>query len=59
MGAIMYRLAEMDFSDRLGVVVNELVADDMDRQEEMPKAQGAKACDLATAYLDVAVFGAP
>ena len=53
----MYRLAEMDFSDRLGVVVSELVPDD--RQEETLKAQGAKASDLATAYLDVAVFSAP
>ena len=55
----MYRLAEMDFSDRLGVVVSELVPDDMDRQEETPKAQGAKASDLATAYLDVAVSSLP
>ena len=57
MGAIMYRLAEMDFSDRLGVVVGELVPDEMDRQEETLK--GSKASDLATAYLDVAVFSAP
>jgi hypothetical protein len=59
MGAIMYRLAEMDFSDRLGVVVGELVPDEMDRKEETLKAKGSKASDLATAYLDVAVFSAP
>ena len=33
----MYRLAEMDFSDRLGVVVGELVPDEMDRKEETLK----------------------
>jgi hypothetical protein len=55
----MYRLAEMDFSDRLGVVVSELVPDDMDRQEETLKAKGAKASDLATADLEMAVFSAP
>lgn len=55
----MYRLAEMDFSDRLGVVVSELVPDEMHRQEETLQAQGAKASDLATACLDVAVFSAP
>ena len=55
----MYRLAEMDFSVRLGVVVSELVPDEMDRQEETLKVQGAKARDLTTAYLDVAVFSAP
>ena len=55
MGAIMYRLGEMDFSDRLGVVVGELVPDEMDRQEETLKGSS----DLATAYLDVAVFSAP
>jgi hypothetical protein len=59
MGAIMYRLAEMDFSDRLGVVVSELAPDDMDPQQETPKAQGAKASDLATADLEMAVFSAP
>ena len=53
----MYSLAEMDFSDRLGVVVGELVPDEMDRREETLK--GSKASDLATAYLDVAVFSAP
>ena len=55
----MYRLAEIDFSDRLGVVASELVPDEMDRQEETLKAKGSKASDLATAYLDVAVFSAP
>jgi hypothetical protein len=59
MGAIMYRLAEMDFSDRLGVVLSELVPDEMDRQEETLKAKGAKASDLATADLEMAVFSAP
>ena len=64
MGAITYRLAEMDFSDRLGVVVSELVPDDMDPQQEAPKAQAAKASDLATASspdrdLELAVFNAP
>ena len=48
MGAIMYRLAETDFSDRLGVVVGELVPDEMDPQEETLKE--SKASDPATAY---------
>ena len=48
MGAIMYSLAEMDFSDRLGVVVGELVPDEMDPQEETLKE--SKASDPATAY---------
>ena len=55
----MYRLAAMDFSDRLGVVVSELVPDEMDRQEETLKVQGVKTRDFATAYLEVAVFSAP
>ena len=45
--------------DRLGVVVSELVPDDMDPQQETPKAQGAKASDLASGDLDMAVFSAP
>ena len=65
MGANMYRLADMDFSNRLGVVVSELAPDEMDRQDQTLDAkQGATLSDLSTASsptrdLERAVFGAP
>jgi hypothetical protein len=65
MGVIMYTLANIDFSNRLGVVVSELPAHEMDRQDQaLDTKQGATLSDLATAsspagHLDMAVFGAP
>ena len=56
----MYRLADVDFSNRLGVVVSELAPEEMDRQDH---TLGAKRSDPATASsadrgLEMAVFGA-
>ena len=56
----MYRLADVDFSNRLGVVVSELAPEEMDRQDQ---PLGAKRSDPATASstdigLEMAVFGA-
>jgi len=54
----MYRLADVDFSNRLGVVVSELAPEEMDCQDQL----GAKRSDPATASsesgLEMAVFGA-
>jgi hypothetical protein len=54
----MYRLADVDFSNRLGVVVSELAPEEMDRQDQL----GEKRSDPATASsergLEMAVFGA-
>lgn len=60
MGAIMYTLANIDFSDRLGFVVSELMPDETDRQDETLDArQGAAlAASLPAGGLEVAVFGA-
>jgi hypothetical protein len=33
-GAIMYALANIDFSDRLGFIVSELTPDEIDRQDQ-------------------------
>jgi hypothetical protein len=61
----LYKLADMDFSNRLGVVVSELAPDEMDRQDQTLDAkQGATLSDLSTASsptrdLERAVFGAP
>jgi hypothetical protein len=56
----MYRLADVDFSNLLGVVVSELAPEEMDRQDH---TLGAKRSDPATASsadrgLEMAVFGA-
>ena len=56
----MYRLADVDFSNRLGVVVSELAPEEMDRQDH---TLGAKRSDPATASsadrgLEMAVFSA-
>jgi hypothetical protein len=56
----MYRLADVDFSNRLGVVVSELAPEEVDHQDH---ALGAKRSDPATASsadrnLEMAVFGA-
>ena len=56
----MYRLADVDFSNRLGVVVSELAPEEIDSQDH---TLGAKRSDPATASsadtgLEMAVFGA-
>ena len=56
----MYRLADVDFSNRLGVVVSELAPEEMDRQDH---TLGAKRSDPATESsvdrgLEMAVFAA-
>jgi hypothetical protein len=57
MGAIMYALANIEFSDRLGFVVSELSADEIDQQDEtLDGTQGAQS--LLARGLEVAVFGA-
>jgi hypothetical protein len=59
MGAIMYALADIDFSARLGCVVSELTPDEIDRQDQaLDGRQGALADSLAARALEAAVFGA-
>jgi hypothetical protein len=59
MGAIMYALANIDFSDRLGFVVSELTPEEIDRQDHtLDGRQGALADSLPAKGLEVAVFGA-
>jgi hypothetical protein len=60
MGAIMYALANIDFSDRLGFVVSEPTPDEIDRQDQtLDASQGAAvAASLPARGLEVAVFGA-
>ncbi len=61
----MYTLANVDFSNRLGVIFSELPPDEIDRQDPTldAKREGALSA-LATASssareLEMAVFGAP
>ena len=58
MGAIMYALANIDFSDRSGFAVSELTPDEIDRQDQKDGRQGALAESLSARGLEVAVFGA-
>jgi hypothetical protein len=57
----MYRLADVDFSNRLGVVVSELAPEEMDRQDQTlgakPKATRSNPT-ASSADLEMAVFGA-
>ena len=53
MGAIMYTLAGIDFSDRLGIVLSEPPPEEMDRQEDTLDAKQG-----ATGDLELAVFAA-
>ena len=54
----MYTLANIDLSNRLGVVVSELPPDEMDSLEQTLDAkQAATLSDLAD--LEMAVFGSP
>jgi hypothetical protein len=64
MGGIMYTLANINFSNRLGVVVSVLPPDEIDRQDQTldAKREGALSA-LATASssareLEMAVFAA-
>jgi hypothetical protein len=64
MGAIMYTLANVDFSNRLGVILSELPPDEIDRQDQTLAAWEGALSALATASssareLEMAVFGAP
>jgi hypothetical protein len=52
MGAIMYTLANIDFSERVGFVLSELTADETDHQDE---TLDAIALDTG---LELAVFAA-
>ena len=57
----MYRLADLDFSNRLGVLVSELAPEEIDRQDHTLRA---KQSHPATAFsadrdLETPVFGAP
>jgi hypothetical protein len=52
MGAIMYALANIDFSNRFGVVVSEL-PDEIDDQHQTPDAKQQTVLSL-----EMAVFGA-
>jgi hypothetical protein len=53
MGAIMYALANIDFSNRLGVVVSEL-PDEIDDQHQTPDAKQ----QTVLSNLEMAVLGA-
>jgi len=61
----MYTLANIDFSNRLGIVVSERPPDEIDGQDQTLDAKrGAVLSALATASssargLAMAVFGAP
>jgi hypothetical protein len=58
MGAIMYALATIDFSDRLGFIVSELMPDEIDRQDQTLDASQGAVLSLPTRGLEMAVFGA-
>jgi hypothetical protein len=61
----MYRLANVDFSNRLGVVVSELAAEEtypeVETSSAKPKVAGhdPAAASLADKDLEIGVFGAP
>ena len=57
----MYRLADFDFSNRLGVVVSEPAPEEMDHQDATPKAtrsDPAPGASSADRGLEMAVLGA-
>ena len=55
MGAIMYALENIDFSDRLGFVVSTPQPDEIDSQDQ---TLDTKSSSLPTSALEEAVFGA-
>jgi hypothetical protein len=56
MGDIMYALANIDFSDRLGFVVSELTPEENDRTSDAKKESAVTS--LPAEALEMAVFGA-
>ena len=56
----MYRLADLDLSNRLGVVVSELAPEEMDHQDAKPKGTRSDPAPASSADrdLEMAVFGA-
>jgi hypothetical protein len=56
MGDIMYALANIDFSDRLGFVVSELTPEENDRTSDAKKESAV--ISLPAEALEMAVFGA-
>jgi hypothetical protein len=58
MGAIMYALATIDFSDRLGFILSELMPDEIDRQDQTLDGSQGAVLSLPTRGLEMAVFGA-
>jgi hypothetical protein len=56
MGDIMYALANIDFSDRLGFVVSELTPEENDRTSDAKKE--STVASLLLEGLEAAVFGA-
>jgi hypothetical protein len=56
MGDIMYALANIDFSDRLGFVVSELTPEENDQASNSKKESAVTS--LPVEALEVAVFGA-
>jgi len=55
MGAIMYALENIDFSDRLGFVISASQPDEADSQHQ---TLDTKSSSLPTSALEEAVFGA-
>jgi hypothetical protein len=58
MGAIMYALQNIDFSDRLGFVVSTPQPDEIDSQDQTPDTKQGATVSLPTSALEEAVFGA-
>jgi len=54
----MYRLADVDFSNRLGVVVSELPPEEVDSQEVVAKQSEPTTVSSADRGLEMAVFSA-
>ena len=60
----MYRLADVDFSNRLGIVVSELAPEEMDRQDQTlgrkakPREATLRPHPRRDRDLEMAVFGA-
>jgi hypothetical protein len=63
MGAIMYTLTTIEFSNRLGIVISEVPPDETDRQDQtLDTTHGAALTNSASSpagELEKAVFGAP
>jgi hypothetical protein len=57
MGAIMYGLANIDFSNPLGAVISQSLTDDFDGQQQA-ESDPETASPPARDYLAMAVFGA-